>query len=86
MTAPKSANPATDLVNGVRSSEQVAATLGIQATPSIVFFQANRPAAGQRTRLVYAGWVTIRLSDGRRRSIPVFRRRKIQIVAMRGLQ
>jgi hypothetical protein len=86
MTAPKSVNPAAELANGVRSSEQVAATLGIQATPTIVFFQASRRTADHRTRLVYAGWVTVRLNDGRRRSIPVLRRRKIQIAAMRGVR
>jgi DNA-binding FrmR family transcriptional regulator len=39
MTEPKSANPATGSVNGVRSSEQVAARLRLQATSTIANIQ-----------------------------------------------
>jgi len=79
MTSEKRANPAAELANGVRSSEQVGTALWIQATPTIAIFQATRRTADHRTRLVYAGWVTVRLNDGRRRSIPVLRRRTVPI-------
>jgi hypothetical protein len=41
-----------------------------------------------RTRVVYAyaGYVTVRQDDGRCRSIPVFRRRRVQITAIRGVR
>jgi hypothetical protein len=40
-----------------------------------------------RTRIVYAyaGYVTVRLQNGQRRSIPVVRRHKVQIAAVRGV-
>jgi hypothetical protein len=46
----------------------------------------STPRPFTRLVYVYAGFVTRKMSDGQRRSIPVFRRRKIQIAAMRGLQ
>jgi hypothetical protein len=74
MTAPKSANPAAELANGVRISEQVAATLGFQAIPSVDNFQDHR-----RYRLIAAGWIVVRQNNGWRKSIPVFRRRLVPI-------
>jgi hypothetical protein len=78
------ANPATGSVNGVRNSEQVAARLRLQATPSIAIFQVSGIAAMRagrfhRTRLVGAGWVVVRRSDGFRRSLPVYRGRTVPI-------
>jgi hypothetical protein len=37
-----------------------------------------------RTRLVRAGWVVVRRSDGLRRSIPIYRRRAVPIAKSRG--
>ena len=39
-----------------------------------------------RTRLVYAGYVTVRLQNGQRRSISVLRRRKVATAAVRGVR
>jgi hypothetical protein len=77
MTAPKSANPAAELANEVRISEQVAAKLGNQATPSIIKFQDHR-----RHRLIAAGWVVVRQNNGWRKSVPIYRRRSLPIVGL----
>ena len=37
-----------------------------------------------RTRLVRAGWVVVRRSDGQRKSIPIYRRRTLPIARPRG--
>jgi hypothetical protein len=74
MPSSQSANPAAELANGVRISEQVAATLGFQATPSVASFQGHRPH-----RLISAGWVVVRQNNGWRKSIPVLRWRSVPI-------
>jgi hypothetical protein len=74
MTAPKSANPAAESANGVRSSEQVAATLEPQATSPVANFQDHR-----RYRLIAAGWAVVRQNNGWRKSIPIYRRRAVPI-------
>ena len=85
MIPQESTNPAAVSANGARTSEQVAATLGLQATPSIAVFQVLAVAPLRthgrfRTRLVRSGWVVVRRGDGLRKSIPVFRRRLAPIV------
>jgi hypothetical protein len=44
---------------------------GLNTQPSIV-----------RTRLIRAGWVVIRRSDGLRNSIPVFHRRVVALIGL----
>ena len=76
----KCANPAAELANGVRIPEQVAATLGLQATSSIKAFQVLSVAAPRRRfRTFAAGWVVVRRSDGLRRSVPIYRRRAVLV-------
>jgi hypothetical protein len=77
MTAPESANLAAELANGVRSSEQVAATLGIQATRLAADFQVPSRFWHRRYQIVAAGWIVVRQSNGWRKSIPFYRRRAV---------
>lgn len=74
MVVSKSVNPAAESANGVQISEQVGAALGSQATPSAANFQDRH-----RYRLIAAGWIVVRQTNGRRRSIPIFRRRIVPI-------
>lgn len=46
----------------------------------------NSPRRFFRTRVVYAGYVTVRLQNGQRRSISVLRRRRVPAVRVRGDQ
>jgi hypothetical protein len=89
MTDLKSANPAAEMANGVRYSEQLGGELRIQATPSIAIFQVLGTAAlrvPRRYQLVAACWVVIRHRNGLRKSIPIFRRRAVPITRSRGTQ
>ena len=74
MTASIMEKPATAAtVNGLQRDDQLGRLIGSVAKPN------SRPT--QAYRLVHAGWIVARQNNGWRRSVPVFRRRRI---ALRG--